>query len=106
MKKTITQWLYMSLDTHMLANGEYSWGGPTWEPAIWRFKYPEDETRIFVGAIEIEVDIPDDFDPTAKQIAALEEKKRKASEAYHGMVAEINQQISKLQALTYEGAAS
>lgn len=107
MKTTITQWLYMELDDHMLPNGEYDFNAAqSWKPVVWRFKASDDSTRVFIRAIQIEVDIPDDFDPTARQIAALEEKKRKAADAYHGMVAEINQQISKLQALTFEGAAS
>lgn len=102
MKKTITQWLYMEFDHHWLPNGETDYGEKKWAPVVYRYKGEDNEERIFVRAIQIEVDVPDNFDPTGKVIAALEAKKLKALEAYQGLVAEINERISKLQAITYD----
>lgn len=102
MKKIITQWLYMELDVHMRPDGEYDFDDKSWAPVVYRFKAEENEDRIFVRAIQIEVDVPDDFDPTGRQIAALEAKKEKALAACQGLVAQINERISKLQAIGYE----
>ena len=49
--------------------------------------------------VEIEVEIPDNFDPRPKQIAALEEKKRKVQAEFAKRVAEIDDQISKYLAI-------
>lgn len=106
MKTAITQWLYMTGESRWLPDGQLDHHSNEWHPVVCFYPRDEDESTIFIRTIEIEVDIPDDFDPTARQLAALEEKKRKASEAYHGMVAEINAQISKLQAISYDGAAA
>ena len=66
----------------------------------------EDTTAIaYIGEHEIEFEVPDDFDPRARQIAALEKKKQKAMADYQKTVTEINEQISKLQALEYTNAA-
>lgn len=104
MKKTITQWLFMELDHHMKPDTDYNYV-KTWAPVIYRFKANENESRVFLSAMNIDVEVPDDFDATGRSIAALEEKKRKAGEAYFGLVQEINQQISKLQAIGNEVAA-
>ena len=45
--------------------------------------------------------MPDDYDPRAQQIAALEKHKRKVMADYQKMVTDINERISKLQALEY-----
>lgn len=71
-----------------------------WQPAVWRTKIVDAHDRIFLREIEVEVDIPDDWDPTASQIAALEREKVAALDAYQRAVAEINERLSKLQALT------
>jgi len=50
---------------------------------------------------EIELEVPDSYDPTAQQIAALSAQKAKAMSDYNETVREINTRISKLQALEY-----
>lgn len=52
---------------------------------------------------EIEVEVPDDFDPRPKQVAALEAEKQKARAEFHARVTEIDRQIQSL--LAIEGAA-
>ena len=59
------------------------------------------EDRTYVGEQEIEIDIPDDYDPRAQQMAALEALKQKVMADYQISVMEINDRISKLQALEY-----
>jgi len=68
---------------------------------IFSFKVQDDDERVFVCEQEIEVEVPDGFDPTAKQIAALEARKEKAMSDFNNTVMEINARISKLQALEY-----
>ena len=55
--------------------------------------------RTYVGQQEIEIDIPEDYDPRAQQIAALEALKQKVMADYHKSVMEINDRIGKLLAL-------
>lgn len=59
------------------------------------------QDRTYVGEQEIEIDIPDDYDPRAQQVAALEALKQKVMADYQISVMEINDRISKLQALEY-----
>ena len=62
---------------------------------------PDDETLTYICAQEVEVEVPDNYDPRAQQVAALEKRKQKVMADYQTMVAEINNRISKLQALEY-----
>jgi hypothetical protein len=64
-------------------------------------KLEDDDHRTYVGEQEIEVEVPDDYDPRAQQIAALEKHKQKVMADYQKMVTDINEKISKLQALEY-----
>ena len=59
------------------------------------------EDRTYVGPQEIEIDVPDDYDPRAQLVAALEALKQKVMADYHKSVTEINDRISKLLALEY-----
>jgi len=68
---------------------------------IWFTKLDDDDHRTYVGSQEVEVEVPDDYDPRAQQVVALEKKKQKAMADYQRTVDEINEQISKLQAITY-----
>jgi len=68
---------------------------------VYSFKVNDDDTRTFVCEQEIEVEVPDNYDPTAQMIAALETQKEKAMLDYNKTVMEINIRIGKLQALEY-----
>lgn len=68
---------------------------------IWFGKLDDDDTRTYIGEQEVEVEVPDNYDPRAQQIAALEKQKQKVMADYQKMVTEINDRISKLQALEY-----
>jgi hypothetical protein len=55
--------------------------------------------RTYVGEQEIEIEVPDNYDPRAQQIAALEAEKKKVMAEYQKTVTEITERINKLQAI-------
>ena len=87
---------------------EYGWAGDElskkdWRP-IWReYAASENETRILIGEQTITFEVPADFDPREKQIAALEAKRQEITAKFQAAVTEINARIANLQAITYEG---
>ena len=79
---------------HINAHGGY---------VFWDFdasKYQPD--LVLVNKQIVEFEVPDDFNPTPKLIENLEAAKAEVSRQFAQKFAEINEQISKLQALTYE----
>jgi len=64
-------------------------------------KIDDDKYRTYIGMQEIEIDVPDDYDPRAQQIVALEKQKTKITAEYQKSVTEINRSISELQALEF-----
>ena len=67
------------------------------------FAFPVEpcEYYTFVCKQEIEMDVPDDYDPRTQQISALEKQRTKVMADYQKSVTDINDRISKLQALEY-----
>jgi hypothetical protein len=65
--------------------------------------YPMVDTAsiTYICKQDIEIEVPGEFDPRAQQIAALEKEKQKVMADYQKTVTEINDRISKLQALEY-----
>tara|TARA_R110002126_G_scaffold272267_1_gene416413 strand:+ start:278 stop:559 length:282 start_codon:yes stop_codon:yes gene_type:complete len=61
----------------------------------------DSDGRTYVGPREVEVDVPENYDPRAQQIAALEKQKQKVMADFQKTVTEINARISNLQALEY-----
>ena len=59
---------------------------------------------VIVSEHSIEVEVPDDFNPVPAQIAVLNEKKRLLRLALAEQLKDIDDHISKLQALTFEPA--
>ena len=57
--------------------------------------------RTYVGPQEIEIEVPDDYDPRAQQIAALEAQKNRVMAEYQKTVTEITERISRLQAIEH-----
>jgi hypothetical protein len=68
---------------------------------VYSFKANDDDTRTFVCEQKMEIEVPDNYNPTAQKIAALEKQKVKAMSDFNETVMKINTQISKLQALEY-----
>lgn len=79
---------------------KYSWEEEG-EFQIFSCKIADAEHRSYVGEQEIEIDVPDNYDPRAQQIAALEAQRKQVMADYQKMVTEINEKISNLQALEY-----
>lgn len=79
---------------------KYPWEDKA-EYVVFSHRMDDDEYRAHIGEQQIEIEVPDGFDPRAQQIAALEAQKRKAAADYQRTVNEINERISKLQAITY-----
>jgi len=71
-----------------------------WTPMIWGFKPGDEPSRVFLLEQDVSVDVPDNFNPIPQQVAALEAEKLKALDEYHASVAKINDQLSKLMAIT------
>lgn len=72
---------------------------------VFSCKLEDNEHRTYIGDQEIEIDVPDNYDPRAQKIAALEKHKQKVMADYQMTVDQINDRISKLQALEYTDAA-
>lgn len=70
------------------------------EYQIFSYKLDDDKQRCYVGQQEIEIDVPDDFDPREQQIAALEKEKQKVMADYQKTVTDINNRINNLKAIT------
>lgn len=68
---------------------------------VFYIQLDDTQDRTYVGEQEIDIDIPDDYDPRAQQVAALEALKQKVMADYHKSVTDINDRISKLLALEY-----
>jgi hypothetical protein len=68
---------------------------------VFSAKLDDTEYRTYVGEQEIEIDVPDDYDPRAQKIAALEEHKKKVMADYQKTLTELNTRISKLQAIEF-----
>ena len=64
-------------------------------------KFDDTSYRAYVCEHEIEIEVPNNFDPRAQQIEALEKQRQKVMADYQKTVTEINNRISKLQALEY-----
>tara|TARA_R110000772_G_scaffold125466_20_gene232229 strand:- start:2154 stop:2435 length:282 start_codon:yes stop_codon:yes gene_type:complete len=71
------------------------------EYLVFYAKVSDDEHRTYVGEQEIEIEVPDNYDPTAQKLAALQKEKEKVQLEFAQKVADINDRISKLQALEY-----
>ena len=83
---------------------QYSWE-QTGEFIVFYAKLDDCEHLTYVSEQEIEIEVPDDYDPRAQKIAALEKHKQKVMADYQKTVDQINERISKLQALEYTNAA-
>lgn len=63
------------------------------------YQIKDDVNYSYVGAQEIEVDVPENFDPRPAQIAVLEAQKQKVMADFQKSVTDINRRISELNAL-------
>ena len=68
---------------------------------VFSCKLEDSDCRVYIGEQQIEVEVPDDYDPRPAQVAALEKQKLKVMADFQKTVDQINERISKLQALEY-----
>ena len=64
-------------------------------------KLEDDRHRTYVGEQDIEIEVPDDYDPRAQQIAVLEAEKKRVMAEYQKTVMDITERINKLQAIEH-----
>jgi hypothetical protein len=67
---------------------------------VYTIRLEDDEHKLCIGSQEIEIEVPNHFDPRAQQIAALEKQKQKVMADYHKTVTEINNRINNWKAIT------
>ena len=65
------------------------------------FKANDTEHLTLVCQQDVEFEIPENYDPTAQKIAALQAEKEKARDDFAKLSFQINERISKLQALEF-----
>ena len=79
---------------------QYSWEEKG-DYEVFSFKAEDTEHRTYVCEQEIEIEVPDNYDPRAQKIEALQAHKLKVMADYQKTVTEINARISKLQAIEH-----
>jgi hypothetical protein len=79
---------------------KYSWEAEGRFEAM-SYQIKDNLNHTYVGPQEIEVEVPDHFDSRAAQITALEAQKQSVMADFQKAVTEINERISKLQALEH-----
>lgn len=79
---------------------KYSWEEEG-EYQLFFARIDDDDSRTWVCEQEVEIEVPDNYDFRAQQVAALESQKKKVMADYQMTVNNINDRISKLQALEY-----
>jgi len=91
MKLPITVYLFLT---------KYSWE-ESGNYSVLSVKLDDTEYRTFICEQEVELDIPDNYDPTAQKIFALNVEKAAAFDTFTKTVATLNEKIGKLQAIAY-----
>jgi hypothetical protein len=86
--------------TVYIFHSQYSWENKA-EYLVFYAKIDDNENRTFVCEQEIEIEVPDNYDPRAQKIEALQAHKLKIMADYQKTVTEINARISKLQAIEH-----
>lgn len=69
--------------------------------AVYKYKLDDMEHRTYVCSQEIEIDVPDNYDPRAQKIAALQAQATKEAADYQNTVTDIQRRIAELQAIEF-----
>ena len=90
-------------------NGMVAWKKPLWDGDVqfW-FNHFDMSEHGYVTVMPhvFEIDVPDDFNPVPQQVAILEKEKAKVRQEFNQRIAQLNEQIGKLQALTFDEVKS
>jgi hypothetical protein len=97
MQHTAPIYVYMEFGYDFNAAGNYE---KAWRPEVKGYKTTDNTELVYIGQQNVTVEVPDDFNPVPAQVAALEREKLAALEAYQKSVADINERLSKLLAIT------
>jgi hypothetical protein len=68
---------------------------------VYSYVIKDDPSHVYVGPQEIELEVPEHFDPRAQRVAALEAQKQQLMADFQKAVTTLNNKISKLQAIEY-----
>jgi hypothetical protein len=79
---------------------QFSWD-ETGDYSVFSCKLEDTESRTYVCEQEIEIEVPENYDPRAQKIEALEKHKQKVMADFQKTITDINVRISNLQALEY-----
>jgi hypothetical protein len=79
---------------------KYSWEQKG-EFLLFYVKVDDTDSMTHVSEQEVEIEVPDNYDPRAQQIAALEAQKQKIMADFQQSVTDINRRISELSAVEY-----
>ena len=86
-------------------NGFIGWKKDSWERDGAFYFHPFEMSEygyVQVMPHSFEIEIPDDFNPIPKQVEILEKEKAKIRAEFTRRIAQLNDQIGKLQALTFD----
>jgi len=86
-------------------DGFIVWKKESWQREgefFFRMCEMEEYGYVTVKPHSMEVDVPDDFNPAPAQVAILEKEKAKIRAEFNQRIAQLNEQIGKLQALTFD----
>lgn len=101
--QTVAVHLFMELDYAQDGDGRPNYyADKVWTPTIWKCRVSDEDGRVYVGEQSVTVEVPDAFNPVPGQVAALEREKAEALRKYQASVAQINERLSKLLAITHE----
>lgn len=64
-------------------------------------KLEDTDYRTYVGEQEVEIEVPDNYDPRAQKIAALEKQKQKITADFQKSMNDIQRRIMELQAIEF-----
>ncbi len=92
MKETIKGYLHYSTKKHT--------GDAGFE--FWPHSMGNTVGLVFLHEMDVEIDVPDDFNPIPGQVEALEKKKRQLKAEFARQMMEIEDSISKLLCITNE----
>ena len=97
MKVTITGFV------HARARRDYEMSDAPTEYSFFTFDATDSSMGYMkIGPASFEYELPAEWNPVAAEVASLEAKKAKALADYQQTVSEINDRLSKLQAITCE----
>ena len=85
------------------------WKKDSWEKEGRFYFQPwqmEEHGYVTVMPHVFEIDVPDDFNPVPAQVAILEKEKARVRAEFNQRIAQLNEQIGKLQALTFDEVKS